>query len=40
MLVGKPINIGSIKEFAQKCDTYLKEGAIVKMNVSVEAVEE
>lgn len=40
MLVGKPFNIGSIKEFAQKCDTYLEEGAIVKMNAIVEAIEE
>jgi hypothetical protein len=40
ILVGKPINIGPIKEFAQKCDTYLKEGAIVEMNVLVEAIEE
>lgn len=39
-LVGIPIEIGSIKEFSQKSDTYLEQGVLIQMTADVYKIED
>jgi len=39
MLVRKPINIGSIREFAQQSNTYSEQGVLVRMTADVYAMD-